>query len=144
MHVVSFAEEPRSLFEHLDWELSGSHSRAAVLEWRAHGNGFVVKLEGVETRERAAQLTGELITVPRDALAPTGDREHYRADLVGLAVRNSEGVEFGIVDHFVDAPGNAVMVVKGDRERWVPVTPRHLLKVDAAAGYLVVDWPADF
>ena len=34
-----------------------------------------------------------------------------------------------VYDHFVDAPANAIMVVKGLREHWVPLTPRHLRKV---------------
>jgi ribosomal 30S subunit maturation factor RimM len=50
----------------------------------------------------------------------------------------------GAVDHFVDTPGNAVMVIKGEREYLVPVTREHLRSVDKAARALIVDWPADF
>lgn len=142
--MVSFTQDPRALFEHRAWQLGDSRDPAVLLEWRVHGDGFVARLEGVQTREDASRLTGALISVPRATLAPTKEREYYRADLVGLAVRNSEGVDFGVVDHFIDAPGNAVMVVKGERERLVPVTPRHLVKVDTTAGVIVVDWPADF
>jgi ribosomal 30S subunit maturation factor RimM len=31
----------------------------------------------------------------------------------------------------------------GGREHWVPAAPRHLLRVDLAAGVIEVDWPAE-
>ena len=54
------------------------------------------------------------------------------------------GVLLGVVDHFVDTPGNAVMVIKGEREHWVPVTAQHLKEVREGSRTLIVDWPADF
>jgi ribosomal 30S subunit maturation factor RimM len=35
------------------------------------------------------------------------------------------------------------MVVQGEREYWVPAVPKHLSKVDLAAGWILVDWPAE-
>jgi hypothetical protein len=80
----------------------------------------------------------------REALPPAEGREHYRDDLVGFEVKNVEGALLGAVDHFVDTPGNAVMVIKGVREHWVPVTKQHLRSVDRDARAIVVDWPEDF
>jgi len=77
------------------------------------------------------------------ALPPTAAQEHYRDDLLGFEVRNRDGVTLGRVSHFVEAPASAVMVVKGEREHWVPAVPRHLMKVDVARGEIEVDWPAD-
>ena len=71
-----------------------------------------------------------MILVEREALPPAEGREHYRDDLVGFEVKNLEGAVLGAVDHFVDTPGNAVMVIKGEREHWVPVTAQHLRSVD--------------
>jgi len=50
----------------------------------------------------------------------------------------------GVIDHFVDTPGNAVMVIKGAREHWVPVTTQHLRSVDTDARRVIVDWPEFF
>ena len=146
-HVDSFTDPPELLLEFRAWQLrsmQGTRSAHEVVEMRAQGARFVARLAGVESREGAAKLTGAGIEVERAALPAPGERQYYQVDLVGLAVRNVEGVEFGRVDHFVDAPANAVMVVIGEREHWVPVTPQHLVKVDRDAGTIVVDWPADF
>jgi 16S rRNA processing protein RimM len=115
----------------------------------------VVRLEGIEDRNAAARLTGAWIEVARAELPPTGDREYYRADLIGLEVENLEGIALGRVAYFIDAPAGAVMVVAeredadagapgaSRREHWVLADPAHLRRVDLAAGRILVDWPAE-
>ena len=87
-----------------------------LLEARPQGNGWIARLEGVDERDGASRLTGQMILVERDELPPAEGREHYRDDLVGFEAKNLEGALLGAVDHFVDTPGNAVMVIKGARE----------------------------
>ena len=99
--------------------------------------------EGIATREAAAGIAGARIEIERAALPALREREHYQADLIGYVVRNIDGVELGRVAYFVDLPGNAVMVVEGGREHWVPMTPAQLLQVDREARVLLVDWPAE-
>jgi 16S rRNA processing protein RimM len=114
-----------------------------VAEGQPHGDRLVARLEGVEDRDRAAALTGAVIEVDREQLPPTGEREYYQADLIGLPVRNLEGVELGKVSYFLETPTGPMMVVQGEREYWVPAVPKHLSKVDLAAGSIVVDWSAE-
>ena len=96
-------------------------------------------------RNGAAALTGAVVEVERASLPPTGEREYYRADLIGFGVRNLEGVSLGRVSHFVDAPRGAVMVTKeaDGREHWVLAAPPHLQRVDLAARMIEVDWPGE-
>lgn len=121
-----------------------SREQIEVLEWRIHGGGYVVRLTGAESPEAATRFVGMTIAVDRSQLAPTKEREYYLADLVGLVVENAEGVEMGRIEHFIHAPANVVMVIKGEREHVVPVTTQHLLRVDTEQGRVFVDWPADF
>ena len=104
---------------------------------------MVARLEGVTDRDAAALLRGALIEVRRSALPPTAKREYYRGDLIGFVVRNLEGVELGKLDHFVEGPGNTMMVIAGTREYWIPAIPQYLRKVDLESRGLSVDWPAD-
>jgi 16S rRNA processing protein RimM len=130
------------LFEWRHWIVGNREVK--LLEARPQGDGWVALLEGVTDREGASRLTGQMVLVDRELLPPTQGREHYREDLIGFEARNLEGVVLGAVDHFVDTPGNAVMVIRGAREHWVPVTPQHLRSVDKDARSLVVDWPEFF
>jgi 16S rRNA processing protein RimM len=143
MRVQSFAE---GLFEHQPWRLrfaDGHVERFRVVDGSGTGSAWRVALEGVADRTQAGRLTGCLIEVERAELPPLGAREHYREDLIGFAVVNRDGVRLGSVRGFVDAPANPLMVVVGERERWLPAAPPHLLRVRVADREIDVDWPAE-
>ncbi len=148
LRVESHTDPPEGLLGYREWVLrlaSGERLERRVVEGRRHAEGLVAHLEGVDDRGEAAALTGAVIEVERAALPRLAEREHYRADLIGLRVRNVEGAELGTVSHFVDAPAGAVMVTReaGGREHWVPAAPPHLRRVDLAAGEILVDWPVE-
>ena len=147
LRVQSFTDPPQRLFEWPRWYLQmqdGTTREVKLVESRPQGNGWVAQLEGIEGREAASRLTGLMVLVDREELPPTKPGEHYRADLVGYEAKNVEGVLLGVVDRFVDTPANAVMVIKGAREHWVPVTSQHLVRVIVGSRTLIVDWPEDF
>ena len=148
LRVQSFTDPPQRLFDWKLWRLqpldSGAEREVKLLEARPQGNGWIARLEGIEERDAASRLSGQLVLVDRDELPATTGREHYRADLVGFEVKNVEGALLGVVDHFIDTPGNAVMVIKGAREHCVPVTGQHLRSVDKDTRRVIVDWPEDF
>lgn len=146
MHIQSFTDPPEGLLDYRTWGLRlGATSQASyrLAEGRMQGRGLVARLEGVSDRNAAALLRGALIEVRRSELPPPGQREYYRADLIGCVVRNLEGVELGRLDHFVEAAAGAMMVVVGKNEYWIPAVPEYLRKVDLEGRSLSVDWTAD-
>jgi 16S rRNA processing protein RimM len=148
IHVESHTDPPQRLLEYREWVLrlaSGERVTRRVAEARRHADGLVAHLEGVAGRDEAAAFTGAVVEVERSTLPRLNEREYYRADLIGLPVRNLEGADLGRVSHFVDAPAGAVMVTKAPdgQERWVLANPRHLRRVDLAGREIVVDWPAE-
>jgi 16S rRNA processing protein RimM len=150
VHVSSFTEPPQALLEYRQWALrpeGGERNRYRLAEGHVQGERLVVHLEGIGDRDAAALLTGAWVEVERTELPPTGEREYYRADLIGFEVRNLEGALLGRAAYFIDAPAGAVMVVEdretGRREHWVLADPAHLRRVDLAAGLILVDWPAE-
>lgn len=147
LHVQSWSDPPEALLDYPTWYLRDSSGRrvtAEVAEVQATSKGFVVRLDGLGCREQAESKVGLHIDVPRADLPPLEPGEHYRHDLIGYRVCNMQGVDFGILERFDDLPANAVMIVRGERERWVPVSAQHRLQVDRDAQRIVVDWPEDF
>jgi 16S rRNA processing protein RimM len=146
VHVESYTDPPDRLLDYREWRvLSAAGEQFVPQEARTHGSGIVAKFEGVEDRDRAALLTGAVISVARSLLPQLSESEFYEADLVGMRVRNREGVELGVLQHFVATPGGSLMVIQGEgRETWVPAVPQHLTKVDMKAGLIEVDWPAEY
>jgi 16S rRNA processing protein RimM len=156
--VASFTAPPEALLDYPEWALrpeGGERKRRRLVEGHLQGERLVVRFEGVEDRDGAALLTNAWVEVERAELPPTGDREYYRADLIGFEVTNLEGIALGRVAYFIDAPTAAVMVVEdrreadsatdaeSRREHWVLADPAHLRRVDLAAGRILVDWPAE-
>jgi len=147
LHLESWTDPPEALFDYPHWQIrsaSGARRECKVAESRATGQGLEARLHAIESREAAELLVGSIIEVPRSALPATAPGEYYRVDLLGFRVCNLEGVELGVVERFEDMPASAVMVVRGERERWLPVTPQHLQSIDPLARRIRVDWPADF
>jgi 16S rRNA processing protein RimM len=146
MHIQSFTVPPEALLGYRSWSLrleTGERSTRELAEGRAQGRGLVARLAAVTDRDAAAAFRGAMVEVERARLPPPGERQFYRADLIGLQVVNLGGQALGVVQHFVEAPGNAVMVVQGAGQHWVPATPQHLRKVDLDEGSILVDWPLE-
>ena len=148
MHVDSYTDPPEGLLGYPQWVLrraSGERITRSLIEGHPQGDRLVARLDGIEDRDAASALTGAVIEVQRAEMPPPGKRQYYPADLVGLAVRNLEGVELGNVAQFVDAPTGPVMVVKdaAGREHWVLATPEYLRKVEVDSGLIPVDWPVE-
>jgi 16S rRNA processing protein RimM len=140
----SHTDPPERLLDHRSLVLrQGSVRQNYRIEASGRSGGaLTVKLTGVEDRDQAQALRGAQVCVPRSELPQRDDREFYRADLVGCEVVNLDGVELGIVQHFMETPAQVLMVVRGAQEIWIPAVPRHLRRVDLQARRVVVDWDA--
>jgi 16S rRNA processing protein RimM len=140
----SYTEPPDRLLEHriLQLRLGGAWRPYRIEASGRSGGQLTVKLVGVEDRDAAQALKGAQIGVPRSELPPREDKDFYRADLIGCEVMNLEGERLGVVRHFVEIPAHALMVVRGEKEYWVPAVPQHLRRVDLQARRIIVDWDA--
>jgi 16S rRNA processing protein RimM len=138
----SYTEPPERLLQHRDLQLRlGGSWRAYRIEASGRSGGqLTVKLFGVDDRDAAQALRGAAVGVARGDLPARAAKDFYRADLIGCEVVNLAGVRLGILQHFVEIPAHALMVVRGEREHWVPAVPRHLRRVDLQARRVVVDW----
>ncbi|MEX0731651.1 MAG: ribosome maturation factor RimM [Aquisalimonadaceae bacterium] len=123
----------------------GQWQEMVLVEGRMQGKGIVAALQGVNDREQARELMGADIALPRDALPPLPEGEYYWADLEGLEVITVDGVALGRLHHLIETGANDVMVVRGDRERLIPmVIGQYVTRVDLAQGLIEVDWDPDF
>lgn len=147
VRIQSFSEPRDGILSYSRWLVSGPDGWDAVelAEGRMQGKSVVARLEGMESREQAETLRGREIALHRDVLPPLPEGEYYWADLEGLRVRTVDGVDLGCVDHLIQTGANDVLVVRGDRERLIPmVVGEYVTRVDLDAGWLEVDWDPEF
>jgi len=145
--VFSHTDPRENILRYSPWLLhrGGRWHEVALREGRRQGKGLVARLDGCDDRDAATAWLGADVAIRRGQLPPPAEDEYYWADLVGLRVETTEGVDLGVVDHLVETGANDVLVVQGDRERLVPFTPGDaVLAVDLEAGRIEVDWDPDF
>ncbi len=155
IRVQPFTGTTDSLTHYSTWWLrsAAGWQEHAVQQAQVSGPDVVGKLAGCDDRDAAAGFKGQVVAIPRHAFPPSGKDEFYWADLVGLQVRNGDGLDFGVVTSMLETGANAVMVVQqpavdgggqGERERLIPFIADVIRRVDIAAGLIEVDWGADF
>ena len=145
--VLSYTEPAEGLLDYPVWQLKKQQTdkRVSLLEGRAHGKFLVVKFDGIDDRDEVARLTNALVEVTRDQFTAAEPDSYYWADLIGLTVVTTLGVELGKVDSLMETGANDVLVVKGDRERLVPwIQPDVVREVNLHERRMVVDWDPDF
>jgi 16S rRNA processing protein RimM len=121
-------------------EEAGEGGRRTVVEARAQGRIWAVRVAGVTDRTAAERLVGAEVLAERAALGDAGDDRHYWADLEGCAVITAAGEAVGTVTGLYETGGVDVLVVTGEKgERLVPLAP--YVTVDTDARRIVVDPP---
>ena len=137
----------KNLLAYTRWWLGrgGEWQEYEVAEGKAHSEKLVVaRLAGCEDREAAAEYRGSDVAVPRSQFPETRAGEYYWADLIGLAVVNTEAQELGSIVGVMQTGANDVLVVQGGRERLIPFIAQVIREVDPVSGVVRVDWSAEY
>jgi len=151
--IFSNTQPKENILNYSPWYLKrgGQWQEFKLLSGKLHGKGVIAHLAGCTDRDIAAELIGSEIAIKREQMAPPASGEYYWADLVGLKVKNLDGVELGKIDSMLETGANDVIVVQGKsdegkkRERLIPfVTEEVVHEVNLEQGFMTVDWDVDF
>jgi 16S rRNA processing protein RimM len=146
--VFSHTQPRENILSYRTWHLlrDGQWIATELLNGRQQGKGIVAHLKGCDDRDQAAALMETEIAIRREQLPEAAPGEYYWADLQGLKVINTEGIELGVVDHLLETGANDVLVVRdGDTERLIPyVFGQFVLDVALDQGVMRVDWDPEF
>lgn len=123
---------------------AGARERWAVERIRRAGAGWLVKLDGMASRDEADRLTNRPVRVPRRALPPPDAREFFVEDTLGCQVITESGESLGVVETLFWNGAQDVWIVRaGDHETLIPVVPAYVRAVDAPGRRVVVSWSPD-
>ena len=146
MKVFSFTEPREAILQYKGLLLgrSGVWQSAEVAEGQRHGKSVILRLEGCNDRDQAAELIGTEIGVNRSELPEPEDGHYYWSDLIGLKVVHRDGTELGKIKEMLETGAHDVMVVQGEQERLVPfVKDEVVISVDLNERQVNVDWEWD-
>lgn len=113
-----------------------------IIKSREHGKLAILQLDGITTREAAADLQGNTVWLPKDDFQKLDSEEYYWHQLEGLAVITESGRELGKVARLFSTQAHDILVVAGTgHEYMVPVTADIIRSIDELEGKLVIAPP---
>ena len=113
-------------------EVSIDHARRA-------DKTILLKLHSVDDRDRAEEIRGATICVPREKFPPLEDGEFYACDVEGAEVK-LQNARIGVVERLAEYPTTHALVVKKDdgASIEVPLTEAYVEKIDTEGRVVVL------
>ena len=111
-----------------------------IQEVKYHKNMVLMKLEGIDTPERADLLRQSYLLVGRADEEPLEEGVYYIVDLLGLEVYTDENKLLGKVEDIFNTGSNDIYVIKDEMGKQIllPGIPEVLKNVDLEKGRITV------
>ena len=140
-----FTEDPMALTRYGPLEAEDASRAFAIEAMRPAKDHFVVRLAGIDDRDKAEALTNVALYVPRAKLPPPEDEDtFYHADLIGLSAVDPNGAALGTVLAMHNFGAGDVIEIQpaaGGASVMLPFSKAVVPVVDVAGGRIVVDPP---
>ncbi|HCE10765.1 MAG TPA: ribosome maturation factor RimM [Oxalobacteraceae bacterium] len=158
VRIKAYSSDADALLHAKTWWLAQSKAQpelrdVEMLQAKSHGGDVVARLMGVAGRDAAEALKGATVHISRRHFPALADNEYYWVDLIGLAVENLQGDQFGLVKDMMDSGAHPILRVavadpsvleKGKQELLIPFVEHIVKTVDLKAKKITVDWELDY
>jgi 16S rRNA processing protein RimM len=157
--LIAHSSDPQALMHAPSWFLQPAEKGAKtftgtatlpIQQVRWHGDGLVATSPAVTDRNAAEALRGARIFIAREHFPQADEGEYYWVDLLGLAVRNREGLHLGSVKDLLSTGPQTVLVVAymgedgKELERMIPFVDAYIDHVDLPGKTITADWQPDY
>ena len=140
--ILPITDYPESFLERKVFYIGEKEEEAVrrVVQRGQLRNGFAyLTFSGIDTREKAEAVAGNMVYVSADALIPLPPDRAYLHDLKGLRVFNEYFKEVGIVHDVLKMPAHEVYEVQcGERMILVPAVEEFVEEIVVEKGYMVL------
>lgn len=141
--VKSFTDPLDAFADHKT--LTDESGNAYALKITGHAQGMAIcTVEGITKREQAELLRGKKIGVAREAMPELENpNSYYTDDLVGMAVVDTQGAAYGIVEAVVNYGASDILEISrpGGAQEMFAFTHVTFPKVDTEARCITIDPP---
>lgn len=102
----------------------------------------LLKLDGVDNIDDAEKMRGNTLYVPRELFDSLPENTYLIADIIGLAVKDSDTV-YGVISDVITTGSNDVYIVKGESypQLLIPAIKDVVKEINIEKGYVLVDIP---
>ena len=151
-------------YQSLQVKLKGAWKKITLDAGKAHGKGVIAHFSGYDSREAAALLLGAELAVTREDFAPLGKGDYYWHDLIGLQVKNREGIVLGKVRQIIETAAHDVLLIQAENLQSAHIQSEHsginnapeneilipfvlghyIVQVELDKGFILVDWDPEW
>ncbi len=145
--VYPYSDYPERVYllEEVELEAESRRKIYAVEKASLHGQYWLVKFQGINSREEAYRLGGSLVRIPREKRMPLPEGTFYHDQLVGLQVYTIEGKLLGSITGVIKSGGHDQLVLarsgQKDKITFIPAVKEFIRQLDLSAGFISVDLP---
>ncbi len=106
------------------------------------GNTAVVTIEGIDTIEKAEEITKSSLYLPLEFLPKLIGKKFYFHEMPGYSVIDKTYGAIGIIEKILDFPQQAIFQIKyGEHEILIPARDEFILTVDRLKKQIELDAP---
>ena len=145
-HVANHADSP-SLYApgaRVWFRAPGKPERPVnILSCRPHQGRLLLTIEGVTDRDAADALRGMEVVVRAEDMPELDEGEVYLHEIVGYDVVLLDGSKVGVLESFMDIPGQDVWVIRAPdgKEILLPAHEETVPEIDATARRITINPP---
>jgi 16S rRNA processing protein RimM len=145
LKLLVYSRDPRDLERHRHFYIAGMQGITCeyqVEHCRVANQSAILKLQGVDDRNRAEDLRNQILLIREDQLPDTQAGEFFIKDLLGIQVVNQHGAIIGILTDVLELPAHDVYQIQcGQRELLIPAISDVVLEIRLAERIMVVRLP---
>ncbi len=120
-----------------------ARKRILIEDVKLIGGRPVVKLEGIDSREDAAELATQSVEIPIDLARELPEGHYYQFDLVGCRVIGKDNTDYGVLTEVLFYPGGDLYQIESETYGTVllPAVDRFIISIDIGKKEIIIDPP---
>lgn len=123
-------------------ELNNSLVPFFIKSIRISGKNATVKIEGIDSIDRAEELIRSGLFLPLSALPKLKSKQFYFHEMPGFTVSDQQYGDIGTVVEVLDFPQQAIFKIRhGQNEILIPARPDFIISIDKETRHLSLDAP---
>jgi 16S rRNA processing protein RimM len=113
-----------------------------LVSLRPQTRAWIGEFEEITDMDRARELAGQELFIPRERLPVLPAGEYYQFQLIGLTVETKEGEKVGTLRDIFETGGHDVYVVDREgKELLLPAIEDVICEIDLEGNRMIVDLP---
>lgn len=133
-------EDTETVFAH---QQKDPVKRLEIESVRHHSGGFLIKFQGVDSKDAAAGLRGYFLAVPEDELVELEEDEFWHWQLEGLQAYSPQGQIIGTLKEVIESPAHDLYLIETPegRTHLVPAVHQYVPEINLDQSRVVVIIP---